>query len=97
MSDKIYGNSIESYSDNSIENETSSEQKSIEQPKKKLIDIDSELFWMVFAFAACLIILYMALDFRNAVELTCPGQCAQICYEAYQNMTGFHGFNISIP
>ena len=56
--------------------------ENIEKPKK--FHIDDGTFWMIFAFALALIILYMAFDWRNAVEAMAKSLhasgCAEYCY-----------------
>lgn len=57
------------------------------------------MFWMLFSLACVLIILYMAFDFRNAVESTSrhmtEAECIPVCNAMFGRGSG--NSNVSIP
>lgn len=66
----------------------------------KIKKLSDAMFWMLFSLACVCIILYMAFDFRNAVESTVRtmerNQCVEVCNEMITGKLDYD-FNISIP
>lgn len=57
----------------------------LQQPVPKKHRLDGELFWMLFALAAVLVLLYMAWDFRTAVDAATQSVTASKCNEILLN------------